>query len=166
MSSPSNVLSQTLQSITTTKIRELRKQRDAFEAWKAKVLENYAGCKDHESGIRVLLAGLEGSDVSTAGISEGLNDHHSQDPELKNIRRFLDQSRYDPTISSSMLQDFATGLRLRLDQQSRKFDYADLYSSLLLEWLHPSGKPIADLPTTDESGSLNGAFQLVERDRL
>jgi hypothetical protein len=166
MSSPSNVLSQTLQSITTTKIRELRKQRDAFEAWKAKVLENYASCKDHESGIRVLLAGLEGSDVSTAGISKGLNDHHSQDPELKNIHRFLDQSRYDPSISSPMLQDFATGLRLKLDQQSRKFDYANLYSSLLLEWLHPSGKPIAESPTTDESGSLNGAFQLVEKDRL
>jgi hypothetical protein len=166
MSSPSSVLSQTLQSITTTKIRELRKQRDVFEARKAKVLKDYARAKDNQSGIRVLLAGLEGSDVSTTGISEGLNDNHSQDPELKNIHRFLDQSRYDPSISSSMLHDFATGLRLRLDQQSRKFDYADLYSRLLLEWLHPSGNPIADSPTTDESGSLDGAFQLVEKDRL
>jgi hypothetical protein len=142
MSSPSSVLSQTLQSITTTKIRELRKQRNAFETRKAKVLEDYARAKDHESGIRVLLAGLEGSDVPTPGAGEGLKDHHSQDPELKNIHRFLDQSRYDPSMSSPMLQDFAAELRLRLDQQSRKFDYADLYSRLLLEWLHPSGNPI------------------------
>ena len=166
MSSPSTVLSKTLQSITTTKIRELRKQRDVFETWKAKVLEDYARSKDHESGIRVLLAGLEGSGGSTAGISEGLNDYDSRDPELGNIHRFLDQSRYDPSMSSPMLQAFATGLRRRLDQQSRKFDYADLYSRLLLEWLHPSGNPIADSPTTDERGLLDGAFQLVERDRL
>jgi hypothetical protein len=169
MSSPSSVLSQTLQSITTTKIRELRKQRDAFETRKAKVLEDYARAKDHEAGIRVLLAGLGVSDMSdvpapTTGVV--LINHHSQDPELKNIHRFLDQSCYDPSISSSMLQDFAAGLRLRLDQQSRKFDYADLYSRLLLEWLHPSGNPIAASPTTDESGSLDGAFQLVEKDRL
>jgi hypothetical protein len=169
MSSPSSVLSQTLQSITTTKIRELRKQRDAFETRKAKVLEDYACAKDHGARIRVLLAGLgvsDVSDVSAPATGVGLIDHHHQDPELKNIHRFLDQSCYDPSISSPMLQDFAAGLRLRLDQQSRKFDYADLYSRLLLEWLHPSGNPIADSPTTDGSGSLDGAFQLVERDRL
>jgi hypothetical protein len=166
MSSPSSVLSQTLQSITTTKIRELRKQRDAFEARKAKVLEDYARAKDHESGIRVLLAGLEVSDESDPATDVALIDNNLYDPELKNIHRFLAQSRYDPSISSLMLQDFAAGLRLRLDQQSRKFDYADLYSRLLLEWLHPSGNPIADSPTTDESGSLDGTLELVERDRL
>src|SRR5271170_2871321 len=169
MSSPSSVLSQTLQSITTTKIRELRKQRDAFETRKAKVLEDYACAKDHGSRIRVLLAGLgvsDVSDVSAPATGVGLIDYHHQDSELKNIHRFLDQSRYDPSVSSPMLQDFAAGLRLRLDQQSRKFDYADLYSRLLSEWLHPSGKPITDSSTTDESGSLDGAFQLVERDRL
>ena len=161
MSSPSSVLSQTLQSITSTKIRELRKQRDTFEARKAKVLEDYARTKDNSSGLRVLLAGLEGADVSNSGRVEDLGD----DRCLKNIHRFLDQSRYDPSMSSPMLQEFVAELRLKLDQQSRKFDYADLYSRLLLEWLHPSGNVIADLPTI-ESSSLDGAFQLVERDRL
>lgn len=64
-----------------------------------------------------------------------------------------------------MLQEFVAEIRLKLNQQSRKFEYANPYSHLLFELLHPSGNPIAE-PRTAESGSLGGAFELVEMDRL
>lgn len=52
----------------------------------------------------------------------------------------------------------------RLNQQSHQFDYTNLYSQLLLEWLNPNSRTIAEFPAT-ESGSL-GAYQIVEKDRL
>ena len=119
------------------------------------MLKGYARTKDIQSGILVLLAGLS-ADCGT---------YQCQNPELKNVRRFLDQSRYDSPMSAPMLQQLVSELRLKFDQQSRKFAFTDQYSRLLLEWLHPSGNSIGESQTTD-SDSLDGSFQLVEKDRL
>jgi hypothetical protein len=164
MSSPASVLSQTLQSFTNTKVRESGKQRKWFEGRKAKILQDVDSADGRQTRVRFLLTGLESLARSGVGLSK-LWSTDSNESLLGNIRRYLDQSDYDPSISDAMLQRFERDLTTRLNQQSHQFDYADLYSRLLSEWLDPNASTIAEVSPT-ESGSLDGAFEVVEKDRL
>jgi hypothetical protein len=164
MSSPASVLSRTLQSFTNTKVREIGKQRKWFESRKAKILQDVDSADGRQIRVRFLLTGLESLARSGVGLSK-LWSTDSNESLLGNIRRYLDQSDYDSSISDAMLQRFERDLTTRLNQQSHQFDYADLYSRLLSEWLDPNASTIAKVSPT-ESGSLDGAFEVVEKDRL
>ncbi|MCJ1254916.1 hypothetical protein MMC24_002732 [Lignoscripta atroalba] len=155
MSSPSSVLSRTLQSITSTKIRELEKQRTSYELHKSKVVNDAerAG-EDQRKRVSCLLSGVKELDPSS-----------STDVRVSNIRRWLDQSHYDPSIPNAMLQTFEKQLLSKLDIRSRKFDLADLYSRLLTDWLNPPDSTVAD-STTVESLTLDDPFEIIGRDRL
>jgi hypothetical protein len=59
-------------------------------------------------------------------------------PEIANIKKWLEQSRYDSSISEAMLKSYERTLRSRLDVESHKMDLANLYSLLLTEWMSPS----------------------------
>ncbi|KAI1918169.1 hypothetical protein LOZ12_002623 [Ophidiomyces ophidiicola] len=126
MAASPSVLSQTLQAITTTKIDELEKQRQTYEKTKAKIL--VSACDSHGS-IQERISRLH----------DGVKELELLPPgQLENISRWVEQSRYDPTVPESMLIDFETELRSRLDRQTRKLDLADLYSRLLIEWINTS----------------------------
>lgn len=94
---PAGVLSQTLQSITTTKIRELEKQRRWFESRKAKILQDVQSVDSQQDRVRVLLLGLEGLARPGVGLDK-LWRTDSNEYILKNVRRYLDQSDYDPSV--------------------------------------------------------------------
>lgn len=167
MSNSSAILSQTLQSITAIKLRELHKQKASFASRKSKILSEADGAPDNRKKISILLEGIVKLDKSNT--NESLE--HVQDYELEkilgnaslgNIRRFLDQSRYDPSTPSFLLPEFERELRQILDQKDRKFDYADLYSRLLTEWLQSDAANIADAL---DNGTLDGEFEVVEKQK-
>ncbi|KAK2873446.1 hypothetical protein FQN49_002369 [Arthroderma sp. PD_2] len=126
-----SVLSQTLQSITKTKIEELITQRKFYEDAKGKLLDA-ARPEDHDVRTRV------------ARLHDGVEKLELWNWTARNnIRRWLAQSRYDSTVTESMLLKFEDQLRSKLDQQSRKLDLAYLYSQLLIEWTDASTEKIA-----------------------
>ncbi|MCJ1229281.1 hypothetical protein MMC12_005946 [Toensbergia leucococca] len=155
MSSPSAVLSQTLKSITITKFKELNKQKRGFEVAKAEIVKDIDSAGDDlRSRVSRLLSGVHDLDSSS-----------KHDALYKNITRWLEQSRYDPSIPDSMLEKFEAQLRAKLDVQSRKLDLAELYSLLLTEWIE-SPVVIAAEAQRQEKTELDDDFEVLEKDRL
>lgn len=148
-SPPPSVLSQTLKSITLTKINELTKQRDAYSAEKARIL---ASADPEKYDIRQRILSLHD------GIKElGLGSWQ----RLANINRWVTQSKHDVSVTNSKLAKFETELRSLLDLQSRKLDYADLYSRLLIEWIENPDDQDRDDKVDASDVSPDGDFDVV-----
>ncbi|OHE96260.1 hypothetical protein CORC01_08478 [Colletotrichum orchidophilum] len=151
MSSSTSVLSKTLQSITTTKIRELEKQRTQLESRKGKILEQAESYHNQCDRINSLLH----------GVKELYSNGNRTDTSIDNIGNLLAQSKYDTSVPSAMLRASEELLRSKLEVQSHKLNMAHLYSRLVSEWINP-GSPMenpvaADL--TDEDSSLSDCQQ-------
>ncbi|EEP76423.1 predicted protein [Uncinocarpus reesii 1704] len=153
MAAQNSVLSQTLQALTTTKIEELEKQRQTYEAAKNKIL---ASARDAGDDIRERIARL---------YKGALELQLLQEFELQNMVRWLDQSRYDPTVPESMLVSFETELRSSLDRHTRKLDLADLYSRLLIEWVSSPGSNEPE-PELLEEGEAFDIVQDIQKEKL
>ncbi len=167
MSSSRRMLSQTLQSITTIKLRQLQKQRDSFNGRKAKIIAQVNEAADEQSKIRLLLEGIAKLHASnTEGNLEDVPDWELDEISgsfpLSNIRRFVEQSRYDPSVPASKLDEFQGQLHEILNQRSAKLEYADLYSRLSTEWLSSDA---AIVPETPDTASLDGEFEVVEKQK-
>ncbi|KAF2637889.1 hypothetical protein P280DRAFT_520494 [Massarina eburnea CBS 473.64] len=55
--------------------------------------------------------------------------YHSNPPlktNLKNLDRFLEQARYDPSVSPKVLEDWENSIHQYLATQSAKYQHADL----------------------------------------
>ena len=173
MSSSAGILSQTLQSITNTKISELRQQRDTFAALKTRLLASVDNVAEPEVRIRLLLAEIAGCAPESGKKLEDFEDRDlngdTGELSLKNIRRFLDQSRYDASVPESLLKEWEQELRLLLDQRSHRLDYADLYARLLTEWLADTSAATTPPPEAsigDKGQSSEEPFELVAQTRL
>jgi hypothetical protein len=142
MAPPTSVLSKTLHSITLTKIRELEKLRKSYEDRKAAILSEVDNVdSDQHARIAKLLAGVR-----------DLSPKSSKNPEVSNIEKWLEQSRYDTSISEAMLNSYEQELRSKLNVESRKMDLANLYSLLLTEWMNPpAGKNESAILDDDQS---------------
>ena len=161
------MLSQTLHSITSIKLRELQKQRDFFNARKAKVLDSVNAADDDQSKINALLDGIAklhaaNTERSLVDFQDWELDQILGDSTLSNIRRFVDQSLYDPSIPAPMLDSFKSQLYKILERNCRKLDYADLYSRLLTEWLSSDATNTSD--PADETSS-DSEFEFVEKQK-
>jgi hypothetical protein len=120
-------LSQTIQSLTLSKIRELEKLRNTYQSRKSEILRVSAACDDRVDRLTRLLAG-------TKEVYPGA----SKDITIGHIEQWLDQARYDSSIPSKMIEGFEETLISKLDAHSRKLSLADLYARLLTEWMNPS----------------------------
>lgn len=128
MSSSGGVFSDTLQTITTTKLNELSKKRATVEDQKTKLLRAVDNEADQKEKLRILLDGVKqsfaietahrGSSRVGGGAGRIINGS-SNDPRLvvmlKNVERFLDQARYDPSISPKLLRDWQRTLTEQLN---------------------------------------------------
>lgn len=140
-------LSQTLLSLTQSKIRELQKQRDAYETRKATMISASEQCSDPRSRVESLLVSIE-----------KFQPQMTDDATVSNMASWLQQARYDSTIPEEMLLGFEKELLRRLDRRSAKLAMADLYSRLLTEWVHPHSNNAA----ASESGSSEDDYELVD----
>ncbi|KAF4636456.1 hypothetical protein G7Y89_g1635 [Cudoniella acicularis] len=153
MAPPTSGLSRTLQSLTLTKIREIEKQRKKYEDRKQEIL-TIASSKAGDQ--RELVAHL------LSGVKE-IIPGAATDPSLSNIRRWLDQSRFDASIPPEMLQSFEKQLRAKFETQSRKLSLADLYSHLMTEWMNPPTSTSKN-QSHDDDGS-EDSFEVLERQK-
>lgn len=128
----SDILSQTLHSITETKLDELSKKRTNFEQGKADLLKRVDAEPIQREKVRILLHGTENLPFMT-----NLDTH----PSLSswNMKHFLEQARSDPSVSQKLQKDWEAKLRSELDVQSLRFEYASLYGRLVKEWLASPG---------------------------
>jgi len=146
-------MSETLKSITNTKIRELEKQRNAYASRKNKVLESLDN-KDVSQHDRVSIL------IKEVDKLPGRKEQSSND-ELHNIARWLEQSTFDPFVPESKQLVYETLLRSRLDRGSLQLDLAHLYSGLLTEWI---GTPASEGSEPDmlEKSDSDESFEVIE----
>lgn len=147
-----SVFSETLHTITTTKLEELDKQRSAFEKEYVALL---AAAKAEPDPLKRLVL-LKSGTVSCLGVkviidkSGGVTYSGNRDTQLKvdltNLNRFLEQARFDPSVAGQVLQRWENTLLQYLSVQASKFQYADLYGKLVTEWLSSEKK----MPTNDD----------------
>ncbi|KAH7385857.1 hypothetical protein BKA66DRAFT_77179 [Pyrenochaeta sp. MPI-SDFR-AT-0127] len=158
MTSESKFLSQTLQSITTTKMREQNKRRKNFEANKAKMLQSVAVAPNDRTRLEVLLSGFKNLSSTNKGVFYVDDDRTKQ---AHNVARYLEQSHCDPSISSTIIQGFDRNIRQKLDQESQRFDFADLYYRLLGEWTDADSKPMERSERKEEE--LDGSYEHIQK---
>ncbi len=140
----SSVFSETLQSITTTKLVELSKKRSAFEEHKSSLLVATQKEVDQKHRLRILIDGVKQSFAvktaprqrgdrrgSSRRIISGSTSDRKLEIMLKNLERFLDQARYDPSVSPKLLQDWEDALMKKLNVQSLKYQVSGLLSNYL-----------------------------------
>lgn len=125
-STDSALLSQTILSLTDSKVRELEKQRNAYETRKKDILQTSNSHPDIHERISLLLSAVN-----------ELQTESTQDPALTSIRRYLQQAQHDSSIPKKKLEGFEKCLVERLNTRSAKLAMADLYSRLLMEWVNP-----------------------------
>lgn len=170
-------LPQTLKSITATKINELSKQRVLFEKRKADIIAAADAAPDLRSRARVLLDGLsrlkgypkDALDKDDLDLDVGSSDDDSDDLEVTspgmgqllqvdhtNIRRFLLQGRYDPSISDSAVKDWIARMEADLRFLELKHDHASFYSKLVTEWLSNLDDKVP-IPALEQAGDAASA---------
>ncbi|KAL4862683.1 hypothetical protein BDV12DRAFT_190240 [Aspergillus spectabilis] len=133
-----SALSQTLESLTRSKIRELEKQRSSFEERKARILADADSEADLHSKVSGILNGVK-----------TIHPTASKDAAVVNMERWLDQRQFDDSVTDDLLQEYETDLRARLDAHSQKLSLADLYSRLLTEWTNASVENDGDIAEDD-----------------
>ena len=139
----SGVLSQTLHSITTTKLAQLSEQRTAFETGKAKLLHALASTTDPIQKTRLLLDGYKALPSMKNVIVDSQQFH-------LHAREFLEQSQRDPSISIEFQKRWQAQIQRELHTQSLRYEYASLYGRMVMEWLSNPN----DAAETSEDGSV------------
>jgi hypothetical protein len=177
MSSSRSIFSETLQSITTAKLEELSKKRAIFEDQKAQVHRDAELETDELKKLRLILDGVKkcfsvktttrrgnaGQGYAGRIISGSTNDPRLE-VKLKNIERFLEQARYDPSVSSKLIRDWGNLLIQALNVQSLKYQYASLYGELVTEWLSADKASVTS--SGDDSEMSEGFEEIASRERL
>ncbi|KAJ5158253.1 reverse transcriptase [Penicillium coprophilum] len=150
-------LPQTLKSITATKINELSKQRALFDLRKTEILAHANAAPDLQTRAQALLDGIsrlkgypkDSLDKNDADLDADSSDEETEKEKKQtsrgigrwqlgdhtNMRHFLLQSRYDPSISQKALQDRITQLENELRYLEIKHEHGEFYSKLVTEWL-------------------------------
>lgn len=138
MASGGSVYSQTLRSITHTKLDELAKKRATFEEQRSEAITKSEAEDDCLSSIGILADGVKtcfSISTSQGRIVRGASNNPRLETDLRNLDRFLAQARYDPSVTADILKQWRQTLLRHLEVQSLKFEYASLYGQLTNEWL-------------------------------
>lgn len=150
------ILSQTLSSITGIKLEELSNQRASFEDEKAKLLKAVSLETSQKEKLHVLLRNIE--KLPTMGDID-------RNPliSIGNIRRYLEQSRCDPSVSDELLADWQSKLEKELDVHSLRYEYASLYGRLVTECLSVSDDAVMETLESPIGGS---GFESIGRKEM
>lgn len=152
MAQATTVLTQTLHSITLTKIRELEKQQDRYESRKNTVLSS-ADPKLVDQRQRI------------ARLYQGVTDLYPEalaNSRVKNVQRWLEQSKYDASINNGMLESYEDLLRSTLEIQTRKLGLARLYTKLVTEWMDIAAK---DSPRSSDNPDEDSGFESIDQQK-
>jgi hypothetical protein len=130
------------------------KQRASFEAKKADLLDLVDLEPTQREQVLALLDGAQ--DLLGMGSSTCVVGQWSV-----NIRKFLEQARFDSAVSSKLMSEWCQKIRESLDVQSLQFEYASLYSRLVNEWL--ANAPEANSDVDGQSFEKNGRKEMHEQ---
>jgi hypothetical protein len=156
MASSGSLFSETLHDITTTKLVELSKKYESFEREYSALLAAVRLEEDPLERLFKLVDGVKSCFSVKTSVIKGDNKASSRkfgpvisgstnnprlETDLKNLDRFLEQARYDPSVSAKLLREWQETLLQHLSVQSLRLQYATLYGQLVTEWLASEKEP-------------------------
>lgn len=147
--------SQTLQFITSIKLQELEKQRQAYKAH-AKVLEEADATGDDLIKKVEILAKAIKSWTGSGALPRGNAKIVGGKLSLGNLQFWILQAKKDPSFSRDILKEWADTLEAHIRHTLLRFDCAKLFGSLFNEWLasgDSSTIPYQAGSETDDGGS-------------
>ncbi|KAK0103301.1 hypothetical protein ONS95_005331 [Cadophora gregata] len=151
----SDILSQTLSSITSIKLDEISYQRNSFETAKAELLDTARNNTDQASKVKALLKINDGTLPGLGAVDTNAST------DFDNMVRFLEQAKFDPSVSTTIQQEWQAKLEKQLDIHSLKYEYAALYGKLVNEWLS------ANVDKTAESDAdMGSGFESIGRKEM
>lgn len=164
------VFSETLQSITTTKLNELSKKRNHFESQKKALYLKSSNEIDQRRRLQLLLDGVKQSFAINTSVTKKRtrdNDIKLSPIELlvKNLEKLLAQAEYDPSISDKTLEQWEQLLMRHMNVKSSKHEYATLYGELVTEWLSAEQKQKA-ADTANDTSETDEAFQKIKKESV
>ncbi|KAM0171613.1 hypothetical protein ACHAPC_010997 [Botrytis cinerea] len=164
------VFSETLQSITTTKLTEISKNRHHFESQKDALFHNLSNELDQRKRLKLLLEGVKQSFAITTPITEKRS--HGNVTKLsplellvKNLEKFIAQAEYDPSISDKTLEQWEKYLVRHINVQSSKHQYATLYGELVTEWLSAEQQQKA-VEVVNDTSEIDEEFHKVKKESV
>ncbi|KAG7288957.1 hypothetical protein NEMBOFW57_005317 [Staphylotrichum longicolle] len=144
-----DVLSQTLSSITAIKLDQLQKQKDAYESKKRSLCEEVVAEVDTAKRAKKLLKGSE--ELQPLGLKSNA--------ALSSLSEFFDQAEFDPSVTEPLLKEYEAEIHNHLRAQTNKYEFASLYGKLVEEWI-ASG-------TSDAASKAEGSsFVVVGREEM
>lgn len=166
--SSGSVFSGTLQTITSTKLEELSKQRTTFTRQHKALLLAAEAEKDPlkrligvTDSTKICLGVKTAANVDGGGrpgrVISGGTHNGRLETDLKNLDRFLDQARFDPSVSHGVLEEWENKMRRYVTVQATKYQYADLYAKLVTEWLASEKKE--DASSADGDVEMGDSFE-------
>ena len=161
MASKGSVYSQTLHDITITKLEELSKKRASFEAQRERINALVEQEQDDTKKLAILATDMKACfsiPTSDGRIVRRSSSNPRLEIDLNNLDRFLSQAKYDPSVTSKILQQWQQTLLRHFEAQSVKFAYASLYGQLTTEWLSSDQGPA---PTSVEEDAEMKDFEHV-----
>jgi hypothetical protein len=135
------VLSQTLSSITAIKLDQLKQQKEAYESKKDSLCEAIASEADTAKRVKKLLEGSE--ELRSLGLKKNV--------ALSSLDEFLDQAEYDPSVTEPLLKEYEDEIHNHFRAQTNKYEFASLYGKLVEEWI-ASGNASDTASTAEGSG--------------
>ncbi|KAG0605524.1 hypothetical protein M758_9G065900 [Ceratodon purpureus] len=126
----SSSFSQTLNSITVTKLHGISKQVTDFNSHRERILSSLSAASSSRERVRILLDGVN-SWLGSADSSSSLG----KADYLQTVRKFLVQAEHDPCIGEATLREWETDFTKALDTEKAKYEYAELFGRLLSEWI-------------------------------
>jgi hypothetical protein len=126
-----SVYSETLQSITTTKLEQLSKNREEYEQRYEEILKSYSAENDTLKRLHALSEGVKSifnvqvdrqeEDSQHSRVRAGGTNKPDLEVALANIDRFIEQAKYDPSVSSNITHEWEQTLLRHLKVQSTKY---------------------------------------------
>ncbi|ESZ93996.1 hypothetical protein SBOR_5617 [Sclerotinia borealis F-4128] len=164
------VFSETLQSITTTKLAELSKKRHHFETQKEALSIKLNHELDQRKKLQLLLNGVKQSFAIQTSVTKKrtLDNGTKLSPVellVKNLEKFIAQAEYDPSISDKALEQWEKYLLRHMNVQSSKYQYAALYGELVTEWLSTEERQKA-VDAADDTSRTDEDFQKIKKESL
>ncbi|KAH0603614.1 uncharacterized protein H6S33_007273 [Morchella sextelata] len=153
-----SAFSQTLDSITKTKLRVLKKQNTAFIEQKEQILQSAQAASDQQEKVEILLDGIKSWSTQTK---------LGRDPPayISNIEQLLLQAKYDPTLANSCLQEWEAKIIKDFEFEEVRLQYAELFGKLLMEWVESAGS--AGSPATQAATSPDSeSFEKIGRKEM
>lgn len=164
----SSVITETLRSVTSTKIDELKKQREKYRISKGKILRDAKATATDLERTKLLLREAS-REAGIRFLDENLLDPDTQASATATCKRrdqelFLCQAEKDLALSPSLVQDIERELLEHFELKGVRHEHAEFFSELVTEWLSCSEESKSSPLTT---GTMDdSSFEAVGRKEM